>query len=60
MKDSKGKQNTKILDPIGGGVGKVFKIGKQAVNASVRVYHNLQSPRSGSDWQLQFQIQYLF
>jgi hypothetical protein len=46
--------------PIGGGVGKVFKIGKQHVNASLRAYHNLQSPRSGSDWQLQFQIQFLF
>jgi hypothetical protein len=46
--------------PIGGGVGRVFKIGKQPVNASVRAYHNLQSPRTGSDWQLQFQIQFLF
>jgi hypothetical protein len=46
--------------PIGGGIGKVFKVGKQPVNASVRAYHNLQSPRSGSDWQLQFQIQFLF
>ncbi len=46
--------------PVGGGIGKVFKIGKQAVNASVRAYHNVQSPRNGSDWQLQFQIQFLF
>lgn len=46
--------------PIGGGIGKVFKIGKQPVNASLRAYHNLQSPRGGSDWQLQFQIQFLF
>ena len=46
--------------PIGGGVGRVFHIGKQPVNASLRAYHNLQSPRSGSDWQLQFQIQFLF
>jgi hypothetical protein len=46
--------------PIGGGFGRVFKIGKQPVNASIKAYHNLQSPRSGSDWQLQFQIQFLF
>jgi hypothetical protein len=46
--------------PIGGGIGKVSHIGKQPVNVSVRAYHNLQSPRSGSDWQLQFQIQFLF
>ncbi|UCF44516.1 MAG: neuromedin U [Planctomycetota bacterium] len=46
--------------PIGGGIGKVFKVGRQPVNASLRAYYNLQSPRSGSDWQLQFQIQFLF
>jgi hypothetical protein len=46
--------------PVGGGIGKVFKMGKQPVNASLRAYHNVQSPRSGSDWQLQFQIQFLF
>ncbi|MHC4475245.1 MAG: neuromedin U [Planctomycetota bacterium] len=46
--------------PIGGGIGRVFKIGKQPVNASIRAYHNLESPRNGSDWQLQFQIQFLF
>jgi len=46
--------------PIGGGIGRVFKIDKQLVNASVGVFHNLQAPRSGADWQLQFQIQFLF
>jgi len=46
--------------PIGGGIGRVFKIGKQPVNVSLRAYHNLESPKSGSDWQLQFQIQFLF
>ena len=46
--------------PVGGGIGKVFKIGKQPVNASLRAYHNTQAPRSGADWQLQFQIQFLF
>ena len=46
--------------PIGGGIGRVFKMGKQPVNAKIAAYHNLQSPRSGSDWQLQFQIQFLF
>jgi hypothetical protein len=46
--------------PIGGGIGRVFKIGKQPVNAKIAAYHNLQSPRSGSDWQIQFQMQFLF
>lgn len=46
--------------PVGGGIGKVFKIGNQPVNATLRAYHNTQAPRSGADWQLQFQIQFLF
>jgi hypothetical protein len=46
--------------PVGGGIGKVFKIGEQPVNASVRAYYNVESPRNGSDWQLQFQMQFLF
>jgi hypothetical protein len=46
--------------PIGGGFGRVFKMGQQHVNASIRAFHNLESPRNGADWQLQFQIQFLF
>jgi hypothetical protein len=46
--------------PVGGGIGRVFKIGKQPVNAKIAAYHNLQSPRNGSDWQIQFQMQFLF
>ena len=46
--------------PIGGGIGKIHKIGKQPVNISARAYYNAQSPRGGSDWQLQLQLQFLF
>jgi hypothetical protein len=46
--------------PVGGGIGKVFKVGNQPVNAALKAYHNVESPRTGADWQLQFQIQFLF
>lgn len=46
--------------PIGGGIGRVFKVGKQPVNAALKAYYNVESPRTGSDWQLQFQVQLLF
>jgi hypothetical protein len=46
--------------PIGGGIGKVLKIGKQPVNISVRAYYNAVSPEGGADWQLQCQLQFLF
>jgi len=57
---SEGDSNNQWTIPIGGGIGKISKIGKQPVNISLGIYHNLQSPRSGSDWQLQSQIQFLF
>jgi hypothetical protein len=46
--------------PIGGGVGKILQIGGQPVNASLKAYHNVEAPPTGADWQLQFQIQFLF
>ncbi|MGB5708596.1 MAG: hypothetical protein WBM41_17425 [Arenicellales bacterium] len=46
--------------PIGGGVGKIFKIGKQPVNAQVSAYYNVEKPEFGADWQLRLQLQFLF
>ena len=46
--------------PVGGGIGKVFHIGKQPVNAKVAAYYMVESPDNGPDWQLQLQLQFLF
>jgi len=46
--------------PLGGGFGKILKIGKQPVNVSLRTYYNVEKPDSAGDWQLQFQVQFLF
>lgn len=46
--------------PVGGGFGKVFKIGKLPINASLRGYYNVCKPTNGPDWTLQLQIQFLF
>ena len=47
--------------PLGGGVGKIFKIGKQAINAQLSLYNNVITPDDyGSEWQLRTQIQFLF
>jgi hypothetical protein len=46
--------------PIGGGVGRVFHVGKQAMNAQTQVFYNLESPSGGGDWGLRFQLQFLF
>jgi len=46
--------------PVGGGVGKILKIGKLPLNVSLRTYYNVEKPDGGADWQLQFQVQFLF
>ena len=46
--------------PVGGGIGRVFRVGKQPMNATLKVYHNIESPTTGSDTQIQFQLQFLF
>jgi len=46
--------------PIGGGVGKIFKIGSQPVNASVQSYYNIETPTFGPDWSLRLQLQFMF
>ncbi len=46
--------------PFGGGVGKVFHIGKQAINARVQAFGFVERPSNGTDWQLLFQWQWLF
>jgi hypothetical protein len=46
--------------PVGGGIGKIIKLGgKLPVNLRLASYYNVCTPRYGSDWQLQFQIQFL-
>lgn len=47
--------------PFGGGVGKVFAIGKQPINAQLSAYYPVELPRDDDGvWQLRFQIQFLF
>jgi hypothetical protein len=46
--------------PLGVGAGRIFKIGKQPVNAQLAVYDNVHTPEFGPDWQLRFQFQFLF
>ncbi len=46
--------------PFGGGIGKIFKIGKQPVNGQIQAFYNAEKPEFGPDWQLRFQFQFLF
>src|SRR5215813_1320778 len=46
--------------PVGGGVGRVFKMGFQPVNLSAQLYGNAAHPVSGSSWGLRMQLALLF
>jgi hypothetical protein len=47
--------------PIGGGIGRIFKIGRQPLNATLQAYYNVEKPDvTGADWQLRAQLVFLF
>jgi hypothetical protein len=46
--------------PIGGGVGKIFKIGGQPMNASLQAFDYVAHPSFAPRWAIRFQIQLLF
>lgn len=46
--------------PVGGGFGRIFRIGGQAINAQVQSFYNVESPQFGPDWSIRLQLQFLF
>jgi len=54
------KSSDRWTVPIGGGVGKLFKIGNQPINSRIEAYYNIEKPDNGPDWQTVFTFQFLF
>ncbi len=46
--------------PIGGGGGRLIKVGKQPVDISLKGYWNAVHPDAGPDWSLAFTVKFLF
>jgi hypothetical protein len=47
--------------PLGGGVGKIQRFGKLPLNLQLSAFYNVVTPDDfGADWQLRFQVQFLF
>jgi hypothetical protein len=46
--------------PVGGGVGRVMRLGMQPVNISAQFYGNAAHPVHGSPWSMRLQIAFLF
>jgi hypothetical protein len=54
------ERNKRWTVPVGGGAGKLFKIGHQPLNARAQFFNDVRTTTGGSDWQLQTQLQFLF
>jgi len=46
--------------PMGGGVGKLFKIGRLPVNTQISGYYNVVRPDFSNNWQIRAQVQFMF
>jgi hypothetical protein len=46
--------------PLGGGIGKIFHLGKLPVNTQLSGYYNVVHPDNGANWQLRVQVQLMF
>jgi hypothetical protein len=46
--------------PFGGGVGKIFHLGRLPVNTQLSAYYNVVHPDNGANWQLRAQVQLMF
>jgi hypothetical protein len=58
--DWKADSDQRWTVPVGGGVGKIFHVGKLPVNVQLSAYGNVVTPDNGADWQLRFQVQLMF
>jgi hypothetical protein len=59
--DWKADTDNRWTVPIGAGIGKIQHFGKLPVNMQLSAYYNVEKPDdSGADWQLRFQVQFLF
>ncbi len=46
--------------PVGGGIGKIFHLGSQPLNASLQAFDYPIHPSLGPKWAVRFQVQFLF
>jgi len=56
----KAESGQKWTVPLGGGVGKIFHLGKLPVNTQLSAYYNVAKPDFGPNWQIRAQVQLMF
>jgi hypothetical protein len=45
--------------PLGGGVGKIVRVGKLPLNLQLQAFYNVEHPDVGPEWSIRFQVQIL-
>lgn len=46
--------------PVGGGIGKLARFGKQPVDFKLQAFSIVESPEGGPDWSMMFAVKFLF
>ena len=58
--DWKADNSQRWTVPVGGGVGQIVHFGRLPVNMQLSAYSNVIKPDNGADWQLRFQVEFMF
>ena len=58
--DWRADNSNKWTVPLGGGIGKIFHLGRLPVNTQISAYYNLIKPEFGPNWQIRAQVQLMF
>ena len=54
------EQSERWTVPLGGGVGKLFYVGKLPISISLQGFYNVVAPTGGPNWSMNFQLAFLF
>ncbi len=58
--DWRGDSGDKWTVPLGGGIGKILRLGAQPLNLRLQAFGNATKPDGVANWLLQFRVQFLF
>ena len=52
--------SSRYFIPVGGGVGRLVRFGKQPVDFKFQAFDNVEKPKGAADWSMQFSVKFLF
>jgi small-conductance mechanosensitive channel len=58
--DWKADSSQRWTVPLGGGIGKIFHLGKLPVNSQISAYYNVVRPDNAANWQIRVQAQQMW